>query len=293
VKRLRVAAAQMTFAPTIGGNLEKIRRALAEAARRRADALLFPECAVTGYSYDFRSLRPGEVRDALAVIGELARHHAMNVLVGTPLFAGKDLQNALVVFGRDGRPRHAYAKCHLTDLDRKSFTPGDAVALFEIDRVPSTAIVCHERRYPELVRLAVMAGARILFHPNAGLDAPAVSRSKRDGRDGIDVRAFENAIYYVFANSVGPQGGGKWSAGDSKIVAPDRSRLALADNEHEGIIIADLDLSKATGKYADEGREHPRFLAPYWKRMIAEVRRRAAHSLRRFGLGWNRSATRS
>ena len=42
-------------------------------------------------------------------------------------------------------------------------------------------------------------------------------RAKRRGRDGMPVRAFENAVYYVFANSVGPQGGGKWSAGDSKM----------------------------------------------------------------------------
>lgn len=284
MKRLRVAAVQMKFAPTIGGNLEKIRAALAEASRRKTDVVLFPECATTGYSCDFLSLRPGEVRDALAVVGELARHHGVNVLVGTPLFAGKRLYNALLVIDRKGKPVHAYAKCQLTDLDRTVFTPGDAVALFEIDGVPATAIVCHERRYPELVRLAVMAGARVLFHPNAGLDTLAVSKTKRNGCDGVDARAFENAIYYVFANSVGPQGGEKWSAGDSKIVAPDRTRLALAANEGESVIVADLDLSKATGKYAADSLEHPRFLSPHWKRMVAEVRRRAARSLKTFGL---------
>lgn len=284
MKPFRVAAVQMTFAPTIGGNLAKIRSAAAEAAHRRADAVLFPECAVTGYSCDFRSLRPGELRDARAAVFELARYWRINLLFGTPLFAQRKLYNVLLVADRDGRPVHAYAKCQLTDLDRKVFVPGDAVSLFAIDGIPATAIICHERRYPELVRLACMAGARVLFHPNAGLDTPAVSKAKRGGRDGVDARAFENAIYYVFANSVGPQGGGKWSAGDSKIVAPDRSRLALADNEREAVIVADLDLSKATGKYASESLEHPRFLAPHWKRMVAEVRRRAAQSLRRFDL---------
>jgi predicted amidohydrolase len=284
VKHLRAAAVQMTFATTVGGNLEKIRAALAGASRQKADAVLFPECATTGYTYDFRSLRPGEVRDALAVVGELARHYGLNVLVGSPLFVGKKIYNSLVVFDRKGRAVHAYAKCQLTDLDRKTFVPGDAVALFKIDGVAATAIICHERRYPELVRLAVMAGAKIVFHPNAGLDTLAVSKTKRDGCDGIDARAFENAVYYVFANSVGPQGAGTWSAGDSKIVAPDRTRLALADNEGEGVIVADLDLSKATGKYAADSLVHPRFLSSHWKRMVADVRRRAAQSLRRLGL---------
>jgi len=105
-----------------------------------------------------------------------------------------------------------------------------------------------------------------------------VSRRKRGGKDGIAVRAFENAIYYIFANSVGRQGEGLWSAGDSKIVGPDERVLALADNRSEAVIMADLDLSKATGVYASRGLIRPRFLAPHWKRMAAAVRRQAARS---------------
>jgi predicted amidohydrolase len=152
--------------------------------------------------------------------------------------------------------------------------------------VPATAIICHERRYPELVRLPVMAGARIVFHPNAGLDGLAVSRAKRRGRDGMPVRAFENAVFYVFANSVGPQGGGKWSAGDSKIVAPDGSFLQQADNRRESVVIADLDLSLATRKYALDSLQHPRFLARHWRRLLPELRRRVRASDRRFQRGF-------
>jgi len=281
---MRVAAVQMKFAPSIAGNLAKIAAALGRARRRKADAVLFPECAVTGYSYDFRSLRPAEIRDALRVVGALARQAKANVLVGSPVFSGRRLYNCLVVFDRTGTPVHCYAKCQLTDLDRTAFAPGDAVSLFTLDGVTCTSIVCHERRYPELVRLAAMAGARILFHPNAGLDKRAVSKTKRRGADGIDVRAFENAIFYVFANSVGPQGRGRWSAGDSKIVAPDRSRLALADNASESVVVADLDLSKATGKYARESLEHPRFLSVHWNRMLRDLRSRVRDSVSRFDL---------
>lgn len=282
---MRIAAVQMKFAPTIRENLFKIATALIRAQRQKADAVLFPECAVTGYSYPFGKLRPDEIRDALRAVGELAGLTRLNVLVGSPVFSGTRLHNGLVVFNRAGKPVHCYAKCQLTDVDRRFFAPGDAVSLFKIDGVTCTSIVCHERRYPELVRLAAMAGARILFHPNAGLDRLAVSKAKRRGADGIDVRAFENAIYYVFANSVGPQGRGRWSAGDSKIVAPDRTRLALADNAGESIIVADLDLAKATGKYARESLDHPRFLSAHWKRMVRDVRARARDSVRRFDLG--------
>lgn len=276
--RLRLAAVQMKFAPTLDGNLAKIETAIRHAVRRRADVVLFPECATTGYACDFSKLRPAEVRTALARVGELAAEHRVNVLVGSPVFRGGKLENCLVVFDRRGEVIHCYAKCQLTAGDRRFFRPGNSIALFELDGVSATAIICHERRYPELVRLAVMAGAKILFHPNAGLDDLAVSRRKRGGRDGIAVRAFENAIYYVFANSVGPQGGGKWSAGDSKIVAPDSRVLRLADNANEAVIVADIDLSQATRKYAEESLQSPAFLAPAWRKMVRLVRQQAARN---------------
>ena len=235
----------------------------------------FPKCSTTGYAYDFAALQPKDVTAALEAVAELAAQYRINLLLGSAVFRGRNLQNCLVVFDRLGRPVHCYAKCQLVDSDRQVFVPGNSIALFEIDGVCATAVVCHERRYPELVRLAVMAGAQILFHPNAGMDALSVSRRKRGGRDGIAVRAFENAIFYVFANSVGPQGGGKWSAGDSKIVAPDGRVLRLADNKNEGLLAADLDLALAMRKYAVDSLEHPRFLAPRWREIIAQVVRQS------------------
>jgi len=282
--KLRVAAVQMKFCPTIDKNMVVIERSIRTAARRKADVVLFPECAITGYAYNFSSLKKQELNQALMELGSLATKYRLNILMGTPVFGGRQLYNCLVAFDRTGTITHCYAKCHLTPDDQKIFTPGNAVSLFEIDGIPVTTVICHERRYPELVRLAVMAGARILFHPNAGLDALSVSRKKRNGRDGVVARAFENAIYYVFANSVGPQGGGKWSAGDSKMVSPDESVLAIADNEHESVIVANLEMQKSTGVYAERGMDHPSFLKPHWKKMILKLKQQAAHSLECFDL---------
>jgi len=266
----------MTFAPAIADNVSKIGEAASAAARKHADAVLFPETAVTGYACDFHRLDPGELRDGLAAVAEFAATANLNILVGSPVFWRRRLYNCLVVFNRQGRAVHCYAKCQLTDSDRVVFTPGNSISLFELDGITATSVICHERRYPELVRLATMAGAQILFHPNAGMDRLAVSKKKRGGRDGIPTRAFENAIYYVFANSVGPQGNGLWSAGDSKIVAPDERVLQLADNRSEAVLAADLDLSKATGSYARRSLQRPRFLASRWKEMVSAVRQQAA-----------------
>lgn len=282
---LRVAVAQMKFSRSIDENLENIRDAISAAKRQRAQAILFPECATTGYGYAFDQLRPDTVRSTLFVVSLAAAESGLDVLIGSPVF-GKDgrLFNGLVVIDHRGRFVHCYAKCQLTAADRTIFSPGNHVALFRVRGVLCTSIICHERRYPELVRIPVMAGAQILFHPNAGMDALTVSKSKRAGRDGSSVRAFENAIYYLFANSVGPQGGRKWSAGDSKIVAPDGTLLALADNENGAVLAATLDLNEATRKYARESLAQPRFLRAFWQRIVHETRQRAKKSREAFDL---------
>jgi predicted amidohydrolase len=272
-KVLRIAAVQLKFRPTVPENVELIRQMISRAARARSDVVLFPECALTGYNIDFDRCSRREVEHGLKAVSDAARLHRCNVLVGTPTFVRDRRFNSLVVLDRQGRERFRYHKIHLTSGDKRFFMPGNSVAWFRIDGVACTAILCHERRYPELVRLPVMMGAQIVFHPNAGLDSPAVSKSKRGGRDGIAARAFENQVYYVFANSVGPQGGGKWSAGDSKIVAPDSRVLALANNRDAMVIHADVDLSRAGRVYAREALRQPAFLRVHWKAMLAACRR--------------------
>ena len=265
----------MVFDKAVDGNLAKIERAAQRAARLGADAILFPECATTGYACDFGALVPARIDAALHAVSRMASELGVNLLVGSPVFRERRLHNALLVFDRTGRLVHAYSKSQLTPADRRWFWPGEDISFFELEGVPASAFICHERRYPELARIPAMAGARILFHPNAGMDTLAVSRRKRGGRDGMAVRAFENAVFYVFANSVGPQGSGLWSAGDSKIVHPDGRILRLADNRSEAILVTDLDLRQSTGKYPRESLEHPRSLAVHWKRMLPDLLKRA------------------
>ncbi|MBL9138463.1 MAG: carbon-nitrogen hydrolase family protein [Verrucomicrobiales bacterium] len=270
---LNVAAVQLRFRPTLRENVANLVRWVETLSGRGADVVLFPECATTGYAVDFSTISRTEVEAGLAAVASAARQARCHVLVGSPTFEGRHRFNSLVVFDRRGRETFRYSKIHLTERDRASFRPGNHLALFKLDGVPCTAIICHERRYPELVRLPVMMGARIVFHPNAGLDLLKVSRRKRGGRDGIAVRAFENQVHYIFANSVGPQGGGLWSAGDSKIVGANGEVLALADHRRETAVRASLDLAAAGRKYAREALEQPAFLRPYWRSMLAACRR--------------------
>ncbi len=158
--QLRVAAVQMKFAPTIDENLAKIEHLLGEAARRRADAVLLPECATTGYAYDFSRLKPAEIASALATVGRMAARFRMNVLAGSPVFRRDKLHNCLVVFDRQGAVVHCYAKCHLHELDRKHFTPGNAVALFEGPGGPAAALAYPGCNGPSSIVVRRSAGSR-------------------------------------------------------------------------------------------------------------------------------------
>ena len=271
--RLVVAAAQMKFRAAIADNVSWITEVIHTSANDGVEIILFPECAVTGYHRDFDAVSRSQTEAALQRIARAACAARCCVLVGCPAYAGRRRFNSLVVFDRRGRKVFTYSKIHLTARDARFFKPGNTLAFFHLAGVPCTAIICHERRFPELVRLPVMLGAQIVFHPNAGLDSLPVSKSKRHGRDGMAVRAFENEVYYVFANSVGPQGDGWWSAGDSKIVAPDSRVLAMANNRDETVIRTELDLSRAGRKYAREALRQPAFLRAQWETMLATCRR--------------------
>jgi len=271
-KPLHLAAVQMNSRPSVQANLETIQQYVEAASRGGAQVVLFPECAVTGYRRNFCDIRPDPIDEACRVVAEVARRFSISVLMGTPVYRSGRWYNALLTFDRRGRRIHEYDKIHLTRWDARFFARGNAPALFRIPGGQATAIICHERRYPELVRLPVMLGARIVFHPNAGLDTLEISRTKRNGRDGIAVRAFENQIYYIFANSVGRQDGDLWSAGDSKIVAPDGEVLALANNRDEMLIQARIDLSLAGRQYARDALRYPAFLRPVWKQVLKAYR---------------------
>ena len=271
----------MKFRPSVSENVRWMAGQIHAAAREGVDAVLFPECAVTGYNVESSAWSWSEVAGGLKTLAQAARAARCHVLVGSPTRHKGRWFNSLLVFDRRGAEVFRYSKIHLTARDAQVFSPGNAVAFFRVAGVPATAIICHERRYPELVRLPVMLGAQIVFHPNAGLDPLTVSKAKRKGRDGIAVRAFENQIFYVFANSVGPQGNGLWSAGDSKIVAPDSTVLALANNRDEMVIRAELDLSSARRTYAREALQQPAFLRRHWRTMLQACLRQVRRSCRK------------
>src|SRR5690349_7328835 len=100
MKTLLVAAAQMRFGASVPENVENIRCLLGSVIK--ADAVLFPECALTGYNIDFSKLRPAEIEMGLTAVAQAAREFNCNLLAGSPTFERRRWFNSLIVFDRRG-----------------------------------------------------------------------------------------------------------------------------------------------------------------------------------------------
>jgi NAD+ synthase (glutamine-hydrolysing) len=101
---LRVAMAQINS--TMGdleGNIKKIRKFIADAKGCRADLVVFPELAVTGYPPQDLLLEDGFVRKNKKLLEELISGNQVDVagVVGFVNYRGKALYNAAAIFSGD------------------------------------------------------------------------------------------------------------------------------------------------------------------------------------------------
>ena len=126
---IRVAACQIDVSlGEVDRNLERIERAVADAAGQGARLVVLPEAAVTGYVF-------GSLDEALAVaqrasavatdrLAALSAQHAVGLIVGTLEAEAREVFNTALIFAEDGR-RYRYRKMHLPYLGVDRFaTPG-------------------------------------------------------------------------------------------------------------------------------------------------------------------------
>jgi predicted amidohydrolase len=120
--------------------------------------------------------------------------------------------------------------------------------------------ICHEGwRYPETVRWAARRGAHVVFHPHfhqaeTGSYRPTVFADPANTfhEKAMLCRAAENTCYFASVNYASPG-----SPTTSAIVNPDGTLLACQAYGEEGVLVADIDLSTATGLLAARCRSEP------------------------------------
>jgi len=275
---LQVSCVQMHWAGSMEKNLEKTLRYIRAAAQCGSRVVLFPEASITSYYFPYAiGLDPQGVQAALDSTRRAAEEHAVWVIAGTIRKTTDRYLNLAHVIAPDGSIVHEYAKVHMAGRDEKRYCRGgNKLALFEIDGIPCTLIICRDGRHPELYRIPAMAGAQVLFHPSCSSDEiEAVCWKRTSGRAQQPVGP-NSKIFHCVANTVGQSPDGKQtSSGASFIREPNGIPLAEAGFYDEEMITAVLDLSRADRSYILDSMRDPPFLRKYWEAMVVDVRSRA------------------
>ena len=171
---IRVAAAQLS--PVFdrpGGTLDKVLQAIAEAAGRGVDFIVFPETFLPYYPYfsfveppisqgaahlrlyDEAVVVPGPVTQVLSTA---ARSHSIVLVVGVNERDGGSLYNAQLVFDADGSLALKRRKITPTYHERMIWGQGDGAGLKVVDTAVGRvgALACWEH-YNPLARYTLMA----------------------------------------------------------------------------------------------------------------------------------------
>ena len=269
---LRVAAVQLRSPDDLEANLGRIRESLAACARQRVQVAAFPECSVTGYTTEaILRPKPRELLRAERELAEVCRRHRIHALIGIPWHSRGRIHNSVIVIDATGRLVTRHAKVHLVGQDRAwDCKPGTTPCpVFPVGRALCSSIICHDSRYPELCRLPVLAGARVIFYLSH--EASLTKEWKMNPyRAQVQARAAENSVFVVHANApANPDLSG--SHGQSRIVDPNGNLMAEASQFDEEVLIADLHLPDASAENALRSLDQPP-LDRWWREGLRQVK---------------------
>ena len=263
MRAVRIAVANIRFPPTPAESVSLASEAIRRAALERADLICFPECYVPGYRGFGRVIAapdPAFLERAWATIAATASESDVGVVLGTERVVGDALLISALVINRDGTVAGFQDKVQLDPSEDETYTPGVERHLFQAGPLKFGISICHEGfRYPETVRWAAKRGAHVVFHPH--LSEAEGSNYRPNGyadpsnsfhEKAILCRAAENACFVVTANCAS-----EGSPTTSAVAKPDGTLLSYQPYGKEGLLIADIDLSEATGYLAS------RYKAPF------------------------------
>jgi NAD+ synthase (glutamine-hydrolysing) len=246
---MRLALAQInTTVGDLDGNRERILARLNEAKEARADVVLFPELAVTGYPPEDLLLRPSFVHAAESSLAQIAREaRGIVVFVGTP-HLDRDLYNVCAVCA-GGEVKALYRKRFLPNYgvfdEHRYFAPGRDLFLLEHGDVLIGPTVCEDvwQPGPPATDLA-LAGAQLIVNISA---SPFHVGKEREREQMLQTRARDNVCYVAFVNAVGAQDELVFD-GHSVVLDDEGEVLARAPGFEEALLVIDVEPEEAVGR---------------------------------------------
>ena len=225
---MRIALANVRVPATPDDSVHLATSAVAEAGRRGATVICFPECFIPGYRWPGTTLPPPDpafLKRAWATVADAARSAAITVILGTERITDRGLQITACVMNPDGTVAGWQDKGQLDPAEEVVYSAaGSDRRVFTAGPLTFGVVICHEGwRYPETVRWAVRRGAQVVFHPHAHVAEPGSYRPRTFAdpantfhEKAMLCRAAENTCYFASVNCAS-EGSGTTSA----VVSPD------------------------------------------------------------------------
>lgn len=179
------------------------------ASDYKSDFVVFPEMLTMQLLSFLPNKRPSDAirelsnytQQYIELFTSLAIKYNINIIGGSH-FCIEDgtLYNISYLFRRDGTHNKQY-KIHITPYETKwwGVKGGDKIQIFDTDKGKVAILICYDVEFPELARIAVSKGAKILFVPFNTDDRRAYLRV----RYCAQARAIENQVYVVLTGCVG------------------------------------------------------------------------------------------
>jgi predicted amidohydrolase len=252
----RIALANLQFPSTPEESVSSAEHAIAQASSAGAGVICFPECFVPGYRSPGRRLPPPDpdfLEHAWSAVDAAAAKAGVAVVLGTERVADRGLLISALVVNRDGTRAGFQDKVQLDPSEEGPYSPGSRRRVFQAGPLRFGIVICHEGwRYPETVRWPARHGAQVVFHPHFHPPEPGSYRpvtfadpANTFHEKAALCRAAENTCFFATVNyaSVG-------SPTTSAVVRPDGTLLCYQPYGKPGLLVADIDLTVATGLLA-------------------------------------------
>lgn len=218
-----------------------------KAATEGAKLIVFPECFLTGGSFDDRhSLLAVAVdieRGDLAPILDASRESGIHIVVGFYQKSGTQALNTAALIGPDGIVG-LHHKMHLPFMIGDRFTDipeTQGASVFDTPFGRIGLAICYEIRFPEVIRTLALEGAELVVLPAAWPEAARILPDLFSR-----VRAAENFVYFLSSNRIDVDDGMAFM-GNSHVIGPDGAEIFNAGMD-AGIFTVDIDLSRARNK---------------------------------------------
>ena len=232
---------------------------LEAAARTGAQMACYAELAFEWFhpqrpaSGDAWSL--AEALDGPLVTAFQKRARELGVVVVLNLFErdGQETFDSSPVIDADGSLLGVTRMVHITEYacfhEQGYYTPGDKGAPVYQTKVGRVGVaICYDRHFPEYMRALAVNGADLVVVPQAG----AVGEWPDGLYEGeMRVAAFQNGYYVALCNRVGLEDCLEF-AGESFVCGPDGAIIARADQGHDEILYAEIDLATTAKSHARE-----------------------------------------